>query len=159
MIPLGLASSAFACQVLATLQVTPNPAAEGANVTATGGNYSSSASASNVDIHFDTRGGPILASTKPTPSSGGLISVTFTLPANTKVGYHTLVATQSVNGVPKAGTPGRAAIQVTAGSVTAVKGSVFNPSSLANPLVTGPAVALLAAFGLISRKRRQRVSA
>ncbi|HEX3541796.1 MAG TPA: hypothetical protein VHT75_15285 [Acidimicrobiales bacterium] len=157
MVPLIWASAAFACQVLATLQVTPNPATAGATVTATGGNYSASASASNVDIHLDTRSGRILASTKPAAGTNA-ISVTFALPANIATGYHTLIATQSINGVPKSGTPGRAALQITPAG-TAVAASVVSSSSLTNPLVAGPVVVVLAAFGLLARKRRQNTLA
>src|SRR5437763_15454105 len=91
-IPIGVASAAYACQVLATLSVTPSTASNGTTVTATGGNYSGSSAASNVDIHLDARGGRVLASTRAT---GGKVNVSFPL-SNVRLGNHTLIATQPV---------------------------------------------------------------
>lgn len=130
-IPLGVASAAFACQSLSTLALSPGAGPVGTSVTATGGNYSSSTSASAVDIHLDTREGPVLASTRP--SSTGTISVTFTIPSSMAVGYHNLVATQkNANGTPKSGTPGRSSFQVTTGAVGGTSGAV-NTAAAASP--------------------------
>jgi hypothetical protein len=126
-VPVGLASAAFACQVLATLAVNPTAGARGTKVTATGGNYSASSSASDVKIHLDSREGRVLATTRA--ASSGSISVDFTIPSEVTVGYHTLVATQfNANGTPKSGTPGRASFQVTA-SRAATANATGRPSS------------------------------
>jgi hypothetical protein len=125
-VPVGLASAAFACQVLATLSVTPTSGPSGTSVTATGGNYSSSASASNIEIHLDSRTGRVLASTRA--GGDGSLNVTFPV-SGVAVGYHTLVATQyNANGTPKSGTPGRASFQVTA-SRAATANATGRPSS------------------------------
>jgi LPXTG-motif cell wall-anchored protein len=152
-IPVALASAAFACQSLSTLQLSAKSGPSGSTVTATGGNWSAAASSSNVDIHLDTRTGPVLASTKPATGSS-TISTPVTISAST--GYHVLIATQSANGVPRAGTPGRASYQVTAGPAAASATTL--PSGLASPLTLAGLV-LMSLVGFLARRRRHAVTA
>lgn len=150
-IPVGVASAAYACQVLATLSATPGSGPNGTQVTATGGNYSGSAAASNVDIHLDGRTGRILASTRA--NGQGRINTSFTV-SNVALGNHVLVATQTVNGAPKAGTPGRAPFNVTLGGASSASHASTLPSDLLSPVGLGLLGATTAAGLLISRRRR-----
>lgn len=144
------ASAALACQSLATLSANPRSGPVGTNVTLTGANYSGSSTASNVDIHVDSRSGPIVASTRADAS--GKINVTFSVPGEMTSGYHTLLATQTVNGVPKSGTPGRTSFQVT--GTSASSSASADPSSLSTPVGLG-ALVLVGIVGLIISRRRR----
>lgn len=109
-VTLAIASTAWACGVLATLKANPGAVAPGQAVTVTGNNYSSSAAASDVSIRLNGRNGPVLATAKP-PTGSTSLNANFTLPSITP-GWKVLVATQTVNGVPKTGTPGRTTMRV-----------------------------------------------
>lgn len=152
-VPVAVASAAFACQSLATLSANPKSGPVGTSVTLTGANYSGSPSAGDVEIHLDSRTGPLLASTRA--DSAGKISVTFTVPDMSK-GFHTFLATQLVNGVPKSGTPGRTSFEVTKATASASAGA-FSPSSLATPVGLG-ALAVFTAMGLVVSRRRRATS-
>lgn len=149
-IPVTVASIAYACQVLATLSVSPTAGPTGTSVTATGGNYSTSATASDVVIRLDSRTAPGIASTRPGPDRK--ISVSFNLPAGTARGTHTVLATQyNADGTPVAGTPGRASFKVTAaGTVAAASGS----ASIAHltPVAVGLSLLLLLGVAVVRRR-------
>lgn len=135
-IPLVVASAAWACGVLATLSVNSAVVSPGQAITATGKNYSSSATASPVSIRLNTRSGKVLATT--VPSATGRISETFSIPTGTSPGWYVLTATQfNADGTPKSGTPGRTSVRVQG------SGSAANSSTAAAPWVsskpTGPA--------------------
>lgn len=137
-IPLAVASAAWACGVLSTLTLNTKTASPGASVTAVGVNYSAKAGASPVTIHLATRTGKVLATT--VPDAGGHINATFPIPASTRAGWYVVMATQSnPDGSPKAGTPGRTTLRVQAAgkshNVVAV-----SPWSTANP--AGPAASV-----------------
>lgn len=147
-------SAAFACQTLATLSANPRSGPVGTVVSLSGGNYSGAANASNIDIHLNSRTGPIVASTRA--AANGTFSTTFTVPSSMAVGYHTLIATQTRNGVPVSGTPGRSSFQVTAGTATASAGL--------SPVTTyGLPMTILATAGgaivLLGRRRKQALAA
>ena len=123
-LPLAAVSTAWACGVLATVQFDTKVAAPGQVVTATGKNYSTSASASAVTIRLKTRTGRIIETT--TPDSTNRISSTFTLPSNLSPGWYVVLATQSINGVPKSGTPGRTTLRIQGSGSAAVVPSPWN---------------------------------
>jgi hypothetical protein len=147
--PVIVASAAFACQTLTTASVNPKSAPAGGTVTVTGQNYSTAASASQVQVRLDSRTGPLLASV--TPAANRTVTATVQIPANTSAGYHTILLTQYNNttGQPIAGTPGRTSLQVT-GAASADSSSI-TPSALLTPL----GLAGLALSGaLVVRRRR-----
>lgn len=149
---IAMASTAFACQVLATLSVSPKSGPVGTEVTATGANYSATA-LTEVVIRLDTRDGPELARTRPLPS--GQIIATFKIPPGTSAGYHTILATQlKADGTAVAGTPGRASFEVTgAGS-----SSTASPSAL-RMVNYGPMGFAAVALLLIAERRKRRSAA
>ena len=156
-IPVALASAAFACQVLATLHVSPKSGPGGTTVTATGDNYSSNPNASPVVVHLDTRTGRSLASTRP--DGNGHINTSFTVPGDVSTGSHALVATQYLaNGAPKSGTPGRATFTVSYSGASAAHASASPLSVLTSPITLG-GWALLAGIGLVRVVRRRAASA
>lgn len=151
--PIVAASAAFACQSLSTLTVNPKSGPSGTVVNAVGHNYNTAASASNVEIHLDTRDGPVLWSGRPGPDRA--IRASFAV--NASPGYHVLIATQySGSGTPIAGTPGRASFNVTSGAAADVTGG-FHPSDLATPLGVAGLALSMTAFAV--RRRRQATSA
>jgi hypothetical protein len=148
--PVVVASAAFACQSLATATVTPKSGPSGTVVNLTGGNYSSSPTASPIVVHLDSRTGPVLAQTGPAST----INLNFAVNANP--GYHVLVVTQyTSSGAPVAGTPGRASFNVTSGAAADVTGG-FSPSDLATPLGVAGLALSLTAFAV---RRRRATSA
>ena len=154
-VPVILASAAYACQRLTTATASPNSGPVGTTVTVTGGNYSASATASNVEVHLDTRDGLVLGSTRA--ASNGTFSVSFQIPSNVTVGYHTLIATQYTSaGAPVAGSPGRTTLRVTSPSVA--QASTLDPAALTGPVGVG-AVGLAAATALVTVHRRRRAAA
>lgn len=137
-IPLAVASTAWACGVLATLKLDTWSVSPGQSVTAIGVNYSVRPGVSPVTIHLVSRTGKVIANT--VPGSGRGINTTFPIPANTKPGWYVIMATQyNANGTPVAGTPGRTTLRVR-GSVAAhhaQKASAVSPWSSSKPI--GPA--------------------
>ncbi len=146
---LAIVSTAWACGVLATLKASPGGVAPGQTVTATGNNYSSAASASDVSIRLNSRSGQVLATTKPVPGSTS-INTPVQIPSNVAPGWKVLVATQTVNGVPKSGTPGRTTVRVS-GAAQAQSanrrrsegpGAAWSSSNPTGPSGSGASVAL-----------------
>ncbi len=111
-VPLAVASTAYACASLATLYLDKKVSTPGTPLDGDGRNYSSSPDASPVTIRLDSRTGRILWQGRP---ETGRIQPRFLTPKTT-AGYHTLLATQTRNGNPVAGTPGRAAIRINRGA-------------------------------------------
>jgi len=111
-VPLAVASTAWACGVLATLSLNTKVAAPGQAVTVTGKNYSNTAEGgpSPVTVRLKSRSGAALTTVAAT---NGKIEDTFTVPANTAPGWYVVLATQTLaNGNPKSGTPGRTTLRV-----------------------------------------------
>lgn len=109
-IPLVLASAAYACAALATLSITPEKGRPGATVAGTGANYCSDPACSEVTIHFKSRSGPVLATTRPTAERR--IAFEFKVP-KAAAGWYSIVAVQSkADGAPVAGTPGRDSFKI-----------------------------------------------
>ncbi len=141
-VPLVFASVAYACQSLTTAAVNPKSGPAGSSVNVTGCNYSNAA---QTEVRLDSRTAPPLATPLP---SGGCVNTNVTIPAGTSVGYHTVLITQTVNGVPRSGSPGRASFQVTSGAASSA--SVLDPSVLVTPI----GLAGLALLAGVSRRRR-----
>ena len=140
------ASAAFACQSLATATVNPKSGPSGTTVNLRGTNYSSSPTASPIQVHLDSRTGPVLAQTGPSTSIN--LNFAVTGPA----GSHPLVVTQyTSSGAPVAGTPGRSYFNITSGSSADVTGG-FTPSDLATPLGVAGLALSMTAFAV--RRRR-----
>lgn len=164
-VPVVLASAAYACQSTVTLYANPSTVAQGASTNVTGNKYNPSLP---VEIHLDTRTGPVLATTTAAalnPANGSGVAVT--IPASAKVGYHILIATQyNASGVPCTGCPGRATVKVVSASTAAAATAgvsngigVGGAGLVANPF--GLPGLLLASLGVfaVRRHRRQAVSA
>ncbi len=151
-VTIGIASSAYACQALATLHLSPASGPVGTTVTATGSNYA--AGPNPVIICLDTRDGPELARTFALPGVG--IRVEFKIPAGTSPGYHTILATQTnASGTPSSGTPGRAVLQVTGTTASATASSSSLPFGPLAPWPYGVAVVVaLAGVSHLNRRRR-----
>ena len=140
--PLIFASVAYACQSLTTAAVNPKSGPAGSSVNVTGCNYSNAA---KTEVRLDSRTAAPLA--EPMPTSG-CVNANVTIPGGTSVGYHTVLITQTVNGVPRSGSPGRASFQVTSGAASSA--SILEPSVLVTPLGLAGLVLLVG----ISRRRR-----
>lgn len=111
-VPLAIASTAWACGVLATLSLNTKVAAPGQAVTVTGKNYSNTSEGgpSPVTVRLKSRSGAALTTVAAT---NGKIEDTFTVPMNTAPGWYVVLATQTLaNGNPKSGTPGRTTLRV-----------------------------------------------
>ncbi|MGH9176963.1 MAG: hypothetical protein ACRD0N_00205, partial [Acidimicrobiales bacterium] len=118
-VPLIVASFAYACTSLATLSVTPAEATSGATVAGVGKNFiphgADRPSTEPVVVRFNSRTGTPLWSGRPDAS--GNISFSFTVP-DVAPGQHTIIATQNdANGNPASGTPARVAFTVTPSAV------------------------------------------
>ena len=122
-VPLLIASFAYACTSLATLQVNPGSAASGTTVTGTGQRFAphgaDAPSTEPVVLHFNSRTGPVLWSGRP--DAGGAIAFSFTVP-DAEAGQYTLIATQNDPnraGFAASGTPARVSFTVAAPPVAA----------------------------------------
>jgi hypothetical protein len=116
-LPLVVASAAWACGVLATLTLDSKVVTPGQAVTVTGKNYAApAAGVSAVTVRLKSRAGTVLTTV---PATGGKIADTFTVPSSLSPGWYVVLATQTVNGVTKSGTPGRTTMRVS-GSTAAV---------------------------------------
>ncbi len=159
-IPLVLASAAYACASLATLSINPEKGRPGITVAGTGANYCSDPACSEVTIHFKSRSGPVLATTRP--GADRRIAFEFKVP-KAAAGWYSIVAVQSkADGSPVAGTPGRDSFKVVRRSSANNGGTApvwFSnqsppsespaPSGLELPVSTSALFALaLAGFGL-----------
>ncbi|MGH9282550.1 MAG: IPT/TIG domain-containing protein, partial [Acidimicrobiales bacterium] len=118
-VPLVVASFAYACTSLATLSVTPAEGTVGTTITGTGKNFiphgADRPSTEPVVVRFNSRTGTPLWSGRP--DAGGNISFSFTVP-DAAPGQHTIIATQNdANGNPASGTPARVAFTVTPSAV------------------------------------------
>ncbi len=108
------AALAWACIPVATLNLSPIQVRPGQEVTVTGSPYGSSSFSgkhSPVVLHFNAIDGPVLATIEPSKEGG--INGTFIVPADTKPGNYTVVASQEAQaGDTTWGVPSRALIQV-----------------------------------------------
>ena len=128
-VPLLIASFAYACTGLATLSANPMSAPAGTTVNGTGKGFQAhgtdAPSTEPVVLHFNSRTGPTLWSGRP--DAGGNISFAFTVP-DVEAGSYTLIATQmTATGAAAFGTPARISFQVTP------------PPAAAEPVAAAPA--------------------
>lgn len=130
MLPLGVASTAWACASLATMKLESRNVQPGSQVSVTGRGFSdahagTTAGDSLVTIRLKTRDGAILQDNVDV--TDGRIATTMRMPSNMSPGYYLLLATQTkADGTARAGTPARFAIKV---SGTASQGVVASPWS------------------------------
>jgi len=135
MLPLAVASTAWACANLATLRLDRSVASPGSSVLVTGKGYSGHGSTtttgdSDVTVTLAGRKGTRVGST--VVSSAGRISETMRIPSNVSPGWYVVVATQyAADGTPKPGTPGRARIRIEGASPAIV--SPWSPAKPAGP--------------------------
>lgn len=141
-LPLTIASVAWACGVLATVQVDKRVAAPGETVTVTGSNWGTREGNSAVTIRLSTRDGQVLATTPALP--GGKINETIALPRSLSPGWYILVGTQTnADGTPKAGTPGRTNLRIQGSAAAA--GAAASPWGAGDP--SAPAASAAGAGG------------
>lgn len=144
-LPLAVASVAWACGVLATLTLSEKTASPGQAITATGKNFSSTGSA--VTIRLKSRSGTLLTTTAA--DAGGKIDSTFPIPASVSPGWYSVMALQNAaSGAPKAGTPGRTTLRITG---TQKQSAVAAPWSSSKPAGPGGSSAPVARAGAGSR--------
>jgi len=172
-LPLVVASAAWACGVLATLTLDTKVATPGQAVTLSGKNYASAVTpgASAVTVRLKSRTGTVLTTV---PATGGKIADTFTVPSSLSPGWYVVLATQTVNGVTKSGTPGRTTLRVSGtaaaaaapwstsapsgpgASDTTVSAGSGSESLFAILLAAGLSLTMLAGgWKLLSRKNRR----
>lgn len=120
-VPLLVASFAYACTSLATLSVNPSSAPAGTTVNGTGKNFAphgtDAPSTEPVVLHLNSRTGSTLWSGRP--DAAGNIVFSFTVP-DVEAGSYTLIATQmTATGANQSGTPARISFEVTPSPVAA----------------------------------------
>ena len=147
----AMSSVTYACVPLATLHANPTSAAPGSTVQLFGKYYSgggsgAAAGGSPIEVHLNTRTGPVIASF---PAGSTTIEGTWTIPASMAGGEYTLVATQyTATGDAVSGTPGRATVVVSGvGNRTAAEAtfgsapvaSNHSAATTSGPVASGPA--------------------
>lgn len=178
-VPLAVASVAWACANLALVKLSQSVVAPGSAVAVTGKGYSGHGSTSNVG---DTDVTLTLAGRKGTRlgtaavDAGGRISETILIPNDVSPGWYTVTATQfTADGTPKPGMPGRARLRIQGssaavaapiGSSTPAAPAGFSLAPAAQDggglssqtlLLVGLSLTLLAAGWVLLAGRRNRV--
>ena len=122
-LPLAVASVAWACANLATATLSKGVAAPGDSLTITGKGYSGHGGASTVgdtDVTLTLAGRKGIRLGTASVDSSGRINETVRVPAGVSPGWYTVVATQfAADGTPKPGTPGRARLRIQGSSAAA----------------------------------------
>lgn len=120
MLPLGVASTAWACAALATLSISDKVVQPGQEVNITGKGFSDShagttAGDSRVALRLRTRNGAVIKELEVFNRS---IETKMTMPRDMKSGYYVMLATQTkADGTARAGTPARVAFRVSGAPV------------------------------------------
>jgi hypothetical protein len=146
-----IASAAYACTNLATLNLSSSTGKVGDNVTVTGSSFRvarGSEATNPVVLHWNGADGKELANVMP--DKAGNISATFTVPEG-QPGYYVIVATQrNAQGVDDYGTPARASYQILGanGPVAAPVASGANTGVASEPSSSG-IIALTAGLGVL----------
>ncbi len=116
-VPMSVASLAYACTGLATISTSPGSGVAGSTVTVNAKGFAahdpSDARTSPAEIRMDSMTGPVIGTASPSSSrAGGNFSVQITVP-NVDPGEHVLIATQNgTDGRPSYGTPARTVFKV-----------------------------------------------
>jgi hypothetical protein len=136
-IPLAVASIAFACARLSTLKLNRASGPPGAETSAIGRNYNFDARSSTVTLRFNSRRGRVLWEGRA--NSRGQIRGSFRIP-NARPGQYVILATQTSEGRPVAGTPGRAPLRIrsSARSISAATAAPPPPAAGTGPQGGGP---------------------
>lgn len=152
----GLASTAYACTNLSTINLSTGSARPGDSITATGTSFGGGGcgcrprGVSPVEIHWNGRSGPVLAEAQA--DTAGSISVTFSVP-DAKPGLYSIVAVQrdlELN-MDYYGTPALASIEVLGpNGESVVQQGVEAAGNLHNSTSSGGIIALTVALGLLS---------
>ncbi len=117
MLPLGVASTAWACASLATLSMDSKVVRPGEEVNITGRGFSdthagTTAGDSLVALRLKTRDGKVLGPELDT-STDGRIATKLRMPSDMKSGFYVMLATQTkADGTARAGTPARYAFRI-----------------------------------------------
>ncbi len=149
MLPLGVASTAWACASLANLSMDSRVVSPGQTVSVTGRGFSDAHAGTTVGdslvtLRLKARNGAILQDNVDV--TNGRIATTMRMPSNMASGYYVLVGTQTkADGTARAGTPGRFAFRV---SGAATQGVVASPWSNAT---NGPTRSVAANGGIDSQ--------
>lgn len=150
MLPLGVASTAWACASLATVALSKTTVSPGDTVTVTGKGYSDTHAASNagdsdVTIRLNGRRGQVLGTTSP--DSARRISYAMKVPNDVRPGWYIITATQfnapgpDGTSTPKAGMPGRTVMKVMGSASNAAGVAPWSSSKPAGPGASSLAVA------------------
>jgi hypothetical protein len=121
MLPLGVASTAWACAALATLSISDKVVQPGQTVNITGKGFSDSHAGtttgdSRVALRLRTRNGAVIGEQLEVFNRS--IETKMTMPRDMKSGYYVMLATQTkADGTARAGTPARVAFRVSGGPV------------------------------------------
>ena len=148
-IPLAIASTAWACARLSVIKLNAGQASPGAQVFGVGRNFDPPSRGSTpVTIRFNSRSGAPL--TQATPNAEGRISFSFRVPNAPRGGYAILATQTTREGRPAAGTPARAPLRVrgASGSRRARRGEIVAPVGGSASSGGGPTPAPVAAGGL-----------
>ncbi len=146
-----IASAAYACTNLATLNLSSNTGGPGDSVTVTGSSFrvGTGTTATNpVVLHWNGADGKELANVMP--DKAGNISATFTVPEG-QPGYYVIVATQrNAQGVDDYGTPARASYQILGanGPIAAPVAAGANTGLASEPSSSG-IIALTVGLGVL----------
>lgn len=153
---------AFAATASAQMVVTPKSAKPGdvINLRNFSGNFVTAAGISGVVVRDGTRNGRVLRTTSP--DARGNINVDIPLPGDLKLGWHLLVATQTIdaNGRTKSFVPLRTRLRVVSASAGSAPpagrgGPLDSPGSPLGLWAIGSALTLLATgAALTARKLR-----
>ncbi|MGH9126945.1 MAG: hypothetical protein ACRDZ8_19785 [Acidimicrobiales bacterium] len=144
---LFVASAAWACTNLATLNLNQAAGTSGQSITVTGSSFKAASPSIPVVLHWNGVTGPVLASVAPDAS--GNVSASITIP-DAAPGYYTIVATQTVKGFDYYGTPARAAFEIIVpGQHPAVTPNAIQSGTVAPSSAPVGAIALTIAFGVL----------
>jgi len=133
MLPLGIASTAWACASLATMSIDSRVVQPGQTVSVTGRGFSdshagSTAGDSLVTLRLKARNGAILQDNVDV--TNGRIATTMRMPSDMASGYYVMLATQTkADGTARAGTPARFAFRVSGAASQSVVASPWSGTS------------------------------
>lgn len=149
-VPMSVASVAYACTGLATVSTSSGSGVAGSTVTVNGKGFAahdpSDARTAPAEIRLDSMTGPVIGTASPSASrTGGNFSVQITVP-NVDPGEHVLIATQNgTDGRPSYGTPARTVFMVAAAPAPAPAPAVAAAAPAPAPVVAAAPAAVAVA--------------